>query len=202
MYSSKMLLLPILWAACGSGFAAESHVRMGIPSPTYGYFSSVEEAVINASNRVNPQSIVEDCEYIGLVLFNPKATDKAFPYTYTLSKGVPGQNSVTGRFLKPLHMEAVALWHTHGGKHWSRKYFSDVDTHTANSLGLPFYMADYKGTLRVYSPGDRTLSATQARLKRLGNESGYAKGQIVFSKQTGRPIVIAVREREQELALR
>ena len=164
-----------------------------LPEQTHPYFSSVEDAVIHASNRVNPQSIVEDREFIGLILFNPRAVDKNLTFTYTISKGEPGTGHASGRFLKRKYMKVVALWHTHGAEHWTRKYFSDVDTQIANSMGVPFYMADYKGTLKVYAPGGRTIPAIQARNIGLGSNSGYALGEVIKSKINGRAIKIAVR---------
>lgn len=190
------LKMPLLLAGllfCQSTFATIVKPTKHLPEQANPYFSSVEDAVINASNRVNPQSIAEDCEFIGLVLFNPRAADKNYPFTYTVSKGEPGKNQVSGRFLKPKYMKVVALWHTHGAEHWTRKYFSDVDTEIANSMGVPFYMADYKGTLRVYMPGARTFSPIQARGMGLGAHRGYAKGQVVKSNITGRPVKIAVK---------
>ena len=75
--------------------------------------------------------------------------------------------------------QLVALWHTHGAPHRTRAYFSDVDTDLVEAMGLPLYLADPGGNLRVFRPGDRRLSALRSERLGLGRRVGYAKGALV-----------------------
>ncbi|MGI9288915.1 MAG: hypothetical protein ACR2P1_26295, partial [Pseudomonadales bacterium] len=65
-------------------------------------------------------------------------------------------------------------------------YFSREDTALVNSWNKPFYMADYSGTLRVFNPGDPTMTATKARRLGLGDRTGYAKGRVVMTADSQR----------------
>lgn len=155
-----------------------------------GCFASIEEAVAEASNRFNPESIDEDREFMGAILKYNDVSDLGHAYTYTATAGDPGAGQVTIKLKLSNEFKVVAFWHTHGGVYWSRKYFSDVDTSVANHWGLPFFMADYSGKLRVFNPGDKTLSLRKARTLGLGRNRGYAKGSIVKDPDTGKPLKI------------
>jgi hypothetical protein len=93
--------------------------------------------------------------------------------------GEPGKDSVTVSFSLPVNSTLLAFWHTHGADHWSRNYFSQVDTQLANEWGVPFYLATAQGKLRVYMPGDPMLGRLQARRLGLGNQTGYASGRVL-----------------------
>ncbi len=112
----------------------------------------------------------EDREYMGGIL----QQDGAF--SYSVGKGKRGQDKITVRIKIPLGARLVALWHTHGAQHWSRKYFSGVDTDLVERLHLPLYLADPAGDLYVFRPGDPTLSRRQSVRLGLGWEAGYARG--------------------------
>lgn len=136
-------------------------------------------AVIAASNYFNPLSIQEDREYIGAILKHKRQGH----FIYTVSSGRSGEDSVSARIRVPTDYEITAFWHTHGNHHWTRKYFSDVDTQLAKHWGLPFYMAEATGALRVYHPEDPTLSSMRSRKMGLGAHRGYAKGRLVSQQQ-------------------
>lgn len=133
------------------------------------------DAVIAASHYFNPLSIAEDREYIGAILQHK--TLKHF--IYTVSSGHTGADKVSARIQVPEQYEITAFWHTHGNHHWTRKYFSDVDTALVKHWQLPFYMADARGRLRIFEPQSPTLSIFQARKLGLGSHAGYAKGKTV-----------------------
>lgn len=138
-------------------------------------YADVLSAVIAASNYFNPLSIQEDREYIGAILKHKRQGH----FIYTVSSGQSGEDTVSARIKVPAEYEITAFWHTHGNHHWTRKYFSDVDTQLAKQWGLPFYMAEASGKLRVYNPNDPTLSTMRSRKMGLGAQRGYAKGRIV-----------------------
>lgn len=142
-------------------------------------YADALSAVIAASNYFNPLSIQEDREYIGAILKHKHQGH----FIYTVSSGQSGEDTVSARIKIPAEYEITAFWHTHGNHHWTRKYFSDVDTQLAKQWGLPFYMAEASGKLRVYNPQDPTLSSMRSRKMGLGAQSGYAKGRIVSHHQ-------------------
>lgn len=142
-------------------------------------YSSELEAVISASNYFNPLSIEEDREYIGAILKHKRQGH----FIYTVSSGESGADQASARIRVPSDYEITAFWHTHGNHHWTRKYFSDVDTQLAKQWKLPFYMAEASGRLRVYQPNAPTLSVMQTRKLGLGSNRGYAKGKSVSVDQ-------------------
>lgn len=140
---------------------------------TDGQFNNIATAAFAAGERYNTLSIREDREYMGGILSNGES------FSYTVTRGKKGQDRVTARIRIPSGSRLVAFWHTHGAYHDSRKYFSDVDTELVESYGLPFYLIDPDGYLWVFSPGDRTLTASQSKRYGLGAGTGYAKGKFV-----------------------
>ncbi len=140
-------------------------------------FESELAAVIDAVTIYNPISVRKDVEYMGAV-YKQSVGGKA-RYGYTVGMGEPGKDSVTVRFSLPVNSTLLAFWHTHGADHWTRNYFSDVDTQLANNWGLPFYLATAQGELRVFRPGDPVMGRLQARRLGLGNHSGYASGRLI-----------------------
>ena len=152
-------------------------------------FDSQEGAVAAASSRFNPQSIIEDREYIGIVLVN-KQLEKPF-YVYTVSHGNPGQDTVPIRYKQPKNFELVAFWHTHGSEHWSRVYFSSSDTALAQRKNVPVYLANHSGDLLVYRPHDTTLSRMRAYSRGLGKVLGIATGQTAIDQHG--PMRVATR---------
>ncbi|NIB42710.1 DUF4329 domain-containing protein [Pseudomaricurvus alkylphenolicus] len=138
-------------------------------------FADPESAVIAASNYFNPLSIAEDREYMGAVLRHRRQGH----YVYTAAGGVAGEDRINIRLQLPKQYEVVAFWHTHGGPHFSRRYFSDVDTRLAKDWQVPFYLADFTGSLKVFHPDSNTLPSMKAYKLGLGKRSGYAKGSSV-----------------------
>lgn len=149
-------------------------------------YNSELEAVIAAANTYNPLSVKEDREYFGIIF---REREKFY---FTVSKANRRSNSFQFKISAEQFTKATALWHTHGGIYSSHRYFSDTDTDSADRLKLPFYLADYTGYLKVFRPGDPTLSAFVARRLGLPRHNGYAIGSQVLDK-FGRPVRIRVR---------
>lgn len=156
--------------------------------PDSQWFASELAAVVSATRHYNPQSIREDREFMGAILRHDDC------YTFTVDAGERGRDRVSVRIVVPAGAEIVAFWHTHGARHHSRRYFSDVDTALVDSWQKRFYLADYTGTLKVIAPGMPTLSRYRARRLGLPPRAGYARGDVV-SDASGAPIRIATRER-------
>lgn len=157
----------------GAQLYDNSDSRAQITALTTATFSSPLAAVMAAENEYNPLSIAQDREFIGAILLHNGA------YSFTVGQGLSGEDTVTVRVAVPRGAEIVAFWHTHGAAGQGRRYFSGVDTALVNSWNKPFYMADYSGTLRVFYPGDPTMTVMKARRLGLGDRTGYAKGRIV-----------------------
>jgi len=136
-------------------------------------YASVEEAVIAAADAYNPISIQEDREYMGTIF---RSNNR---FGYTVSRGPSRANSISIRVSAENWDDVVALWHTHGNAAPNHRYFSDVDTQTVERFQKPFYLADYTGFLKVFRPGQRTLSPFAARRLGLPAIRGYAVGEFV-----------------------
>jgi hypothetical protein len=136
-------------------------------------FASEVLAVTAAANAYNPASVRDDREYMGGILTDGRQ------YYYTATAGVAGQDKVQARIRIPAGLQLVAFWHTHGAPAHERRFFSDVDTELANRWGLPFYLADPTGALRVYMPRDPLLSAQAASRLGLPARHGFARGRDV-----------------------
>jgi len=154
--------------------------------PAPQWYASELEAVVSAARQYNPQSIREDREFMGAILRHDDC------YTFTVGTGDPGRDRIAVRIEIPADAEVVAFWHTHGARHPSHRYFSDVDTALVDAWQKRFYLADYTGTLKVIAPGMRTLSRHRARRLGLPPRTGYARGDVV-SDAGGTPIRIATR---------
>ncbi len=140
-------------------------------------FNSINDAVLGASRHYNPQSIREDREFMGAIFQQNINGESRFGYT--IGSGDPHRDRITVRFRLPQGSKMVAIWHTHGSAHWSRRYFSSTDTRLAETIGLPVYLANGQGELRVFEPGERRLSHMQARRLGLGDQAGSAKGELL-----------------------
>ncbi len=142
-------------------------------------YKDITDTVFAAGARYNPLSVREDREFIGAVLSYPDG------YNYTVAEGIPGQDEVTTKIKIPRGSKLVALWHTHGAPHYSRSYFSSVDTRLVARLGVPFYLIDPDNGYSVFRPGDRLLTARQSRRLGLGFARGYAKGTLIGFNPSG-----------------
>ena len=159
-FHTTLLLLTIFLTAC----ATQS--PQSLPE-------GMHSAVIEVVNQYNPVSVREDTEYMGMVVKNGDE------YTITVTKGVRGAGNVTILLDAPDEGEIVALWHTHGGEGFSRKYYSAVDSAVVTKYQVPFYMADHRGVLQVLLPGHKVMNALQAEREGLGRIFGYAEGKFV-----------------------
>ncbi len=142
-----------------------------------GYGSELD-AVIAATDRYNPLSIAEDREFMGMIL------ERDNQYFYTATPGQRGRDRISIRVQKPKVFRITAFWHTHGAPAKERIYFSNVDTRLVNRSDTPFYLCDHTGSLRVFNPGDRVLTAFQAGRKGLPSKQGFGKGNLVRDKHS------------------
>lgn len=137
-----------------------------------GFLNEID-AVVAAVNRYNPRSISDDREYMGVVLMKNKQ------FYYTAQMGIYGNDKITIRIPIPEGYRFVAIWHTHGAADLGRNYFSDVDTKLVSIIKKRFYLGDYTGLLKVFSPGDRIFPPYRARSLGLPEKKGYGKGRLV-----------------------
>lgn len=140
-------------------------------------FHSIGDAVLAASQRYNPQSVREDREFMGGIF--QQTINGEIRFGYTVSGGARNHDRITVRIQLPQDSQLVAIWHTHGSAHWNRSYFSPIDTHLAETTGLPVFLATGQGELRIFEPGDRTFGRAHARRLGLGNKSGVASGKLL-----------------------
>ena len=185
---SKLLsyTLMLTTAAIVCGHASEADARERIRGsviqtvivkdsevPTDGY-RSADDAAIAASNRYNPDSVRKNREHVGAIVSCGNST------FYTHGKGRSGVTPVRFSIVVPKGCALQALWHTHGGRGRQREFFSASDTETAAKLGVPFYLANYKGELRVFDPAEpEALRSKAVALRKPGTPSGAASGRII-----------------------
>ncbi len=136
-------------------------------------YASSWQAAEAATNLFNPISITEDREYMGTIHKTSNG------YRFTAEAGRSGANEISIRVPAQNWDKVVAFWHTHGGMNRAHQYFSNVDTHMANRFGKPLYLADYKGLLKLFNPGDPTISPISAGRLGLPPERGFATGSVV-----------------------
>jgi hypothetical protein len=118
-------------------------------------YSSMLEAVRAASDKYNPVSIATDTEHFGVIFKKEVQTSTSAPrFTYTHAAVRSGQDSFRFKVRPAPDETLVAIWHTHGRRHPLHRFFSECDIATAHKLGLPFYLADYTGILKVYDPAN------------------------------------------------
>lgn len=152
-------------------------------------YATQVEAVAAATNLYNPLSIADDVEYMGVILAD------ATGYRYTVARGERGKDSISIRIPKAEWGNVVAFWHTHGKAESHYRYFSDIDTELTERTGIPFYLADYTGRLKVFNPGDNTLARGVAIRLGLPASRGFALGNEVRDQQNE---VVKVSTRLQE----
>ena len=155
-----------------SGAATKPAVTSATITPDI--FESELDAVVHAMNQYNPLSVEEDREYIGAIYELSNGT-----YIYSVAPGTVGSDEVSAGIPRIKMARFVAFWHTHGADHWSRRFFSDIDTDLVRHWRLPFYMGSADGRLRVFRPEHKVMSSKQAQRIGLVSGSGYALGEIV-----------------------
>lgn len=173
----------LIMTACAQTTATKSANRAELMVATY---DSEVAAVVAAANAFNPVSILEDREFMGAVYQCEQG------YQYSVAAGEVGSGNVTVTIATPAGCELAALWHTHGAEHHSHRYFSEIDTELVEQTQLPFYMADYTGKLKVFTPGDDLISPFAARKMGLGHNHGYAHGRLV-ADTSGAHVEVATR---------
>lgn len=170
---STMLLI-------SAGLIAPLHVQASVEPGDAAWvqvFDSELAAVLDAVSSYNPVSVKTNVEYLGAIY--KQVLGGAERYAYTVGVGEPGRETVTVSLRLPPDSELLAFWHTHGASHWTRNYFSDVDTALANQWGVPLYLATPQGELRVFQPEDRVMGRLQARRMGLGGRGGVAAGKLI-----------------------
>lgn len=150
-------------------------------------FATELEAVIAAADNYNPLSIREDREYVGAIF------EEDGKFGFTVSANARRKDSWRLGIARVDWDRIRAFWHTHGDASPQHRYFSRSDTETVERLGLPFYLADYTGYLKIFRRGDRTLNPFAARRLNLPRQPGYAVGEYVRDA-TRRPVRVRVRE--------
>lgn len=146
-------------------------------------------AVTAAANRFNPDSILKDREYMGVIL----EKDGLYFYTYTV--GHRGYDEITTLLPGAEFGKTVALWQTHGRAAYKNRFFSPSDTDVAKRLELPFYLADHTGELKVYKPGDETLPILTAQREGF-YQRGAAQGNKVKDEH-GSAVAIATKQSKE-----
>jgi hypothetical protein len=140
-------------------------------------FHSELAAVEEAVSIYNPTSVARDIEFMGGIYL--QEINGQLVYGYTVGAGEAGHDQVSVSIRLPQYSRLVAFWHTHGAEHWTRRYFSEVDTRLANEWDVPFYLMNAEGELRVYRPGDRVMGSLQARRMGLSERGGVAEGRLL-----------------------
>lgn len=143
-------------------------------------FDTVEEAAAHAGAIFNGASVAEDFEVGGGIL---KDNDGKFYFTFSLGERETG--AVSFNIVRPAGHKTVATWHTHGNESDTREFFSETDMKTAKDLGVPFYMVDFTGTLRVLNGEDaKPETIRRPMLDKVGRE---AVGETVIVP--GKPVL-------------
>jgi hypothetical protein len=109
-------------------------------------FNTELDAVKALSSCYLARSVQEDREFIA-VLFETEDGIKV-----RISDGEKRTGTASISFPRSLRDDLVALWHTHGAPAPGRNLFSPQDTAIAHQLGVPFYLSDPQGVIRVYQP--------------------------------------------------
>ena len=146
-----------------------------------GFYPSASDAAAAAGQQYFSMSARYNREYMGGIL------EHRGDYFYTVSKGVFGRDKVKAKIQIPNGSRLVGLWHTHGSPHYSRTYFSKTDTQLVETMGMPLFLTDPKGSLRVFRPGDKRLTVQQSLKLGLGWSNGNARGrQVALREKLGR----------------
>lgn len=124
--------------------------------------SLVDRMVYQIASSVNADSIKQDREYVGVIIQMSDGT-----LINSSGSGGSGQKEIAFTYVRPKDAKTVAIWHTHGARNKYTRYFSRADTTTANRANVPMYMMDSTGTLRVYNPGDPTVTSYYAKRKNI-----------------------------------
>jgi hypothetical protein len=136
----------------------------------------LESGLVELRDRFLDDSVVADREHVGGVLQGP---DGEFRFTH----GVAPVNRDRVRFRIPVpdDHELIAFWHTHGAPGHHRELFSPDDAALVRETGLPFFLIDPAGTLRVLHPDapHRMAAAGWAPRSRLRPPVGSARGAVV-----------------------
>lgn len=182
----KSILHTLLFVCCGLNLSTVYAMAIAEPCASQLFLSELD-AVRAAADRYNPMSIRENREYMGAIF----ESQGRFGYTVTATSSSKDNWQLK---IPRVDWDGVrAFWHTHGDASSHHRYFSDADTHSVKKFGLPFYLADYTGYLKVFRSGDRTLNPMAAARLNLPRKPGFAIGEFV---QDGSNRVVKVKVRE------
>lgn len=121
-----------------------------------GWYRTPLLALRDAAKRSVRQSIGSDVEFAGGLM-----RDQTGGFRISLGAGCAGRDAVSFRLPRLPAGELVAFWHTHGAHGYARSLFSDADAAVVRQFGLPFYLIDPRGDLRVLSLDN--LAASKVR---------------------------------------
>ena len=125
---------------------------------TRGHTYSSEIAAIHAlATCYATRSADEDREYFAAILRGTEG------FVFVVGVGHQHTDEVSLRFDRLPGEAFVALWHTHGRDGVNRELFSPTDTALVKQVGVPFYLTDPKGRLRVFRPGDKLHAPPRGR---------------------------------------
>ncbi len=109
-------------------------------------FESQMAAVKTLSECYLARSVREDREFIAALY----ATDNGI--MVRIADGEPRAGKATIGIPRHKLDDLIAFWHTHGAPGPGRNLFSPQDTAIAHHFGVPFYLSDPGGVIRVYRP--------------------------------------------------
>ncbi len=185
------LFMPALLLACCSLNPVIVNAMTLTEACASQLFLSELEAVRAAVDRYNPLSIRENREYMGAIF------EMRGKFGYTVAAASPRRDQWQLKIPGVEWDRLRAFWHTHGDDSPEHRYFSDTDTDSVTNFGLPFYLADYTGYLKVFRSGGRTLSPFAAERLSLPRQSGFAIGDFVRDTRN-RVVRVKIRDRARE----
>jgi hypothetical protein len=144
-----------------------------LQGPDQPTFKTPQAAAISAMRAHNRTSIKTNKEALGLIV---KTKDGRYRAVGGIVPGKPkNKNDAKLRYHKG--ETPVALWHTHGAAMDGADIFSDGDVSTVKQFGMPLYLANPDGDMRVLKPGDPRIGFWKNKRR-----AGMAEGTLLEGK--------------------